>query len=307
MNVDKIINWSESPEWVEEFAATIQPAVLNAFESAGAAGKAFKNFLHGKWLGHPLHPLLTDIPLGAYTTTAVMDLMELCGHEDLRAGADTAMAIGLAGAAGAAVSGTADWTGTSGQNRRIGLMHATLNMGAALLNTASLLLQKKKYNRKLAIGFSFAAYGVTILAAYLGGHLVYGQQMGVDHTAGAGTYPLKFTDAYPDKDLEEGHMVCARVGDISVLLAKQSGHLYAIAHTCSHLGGPLSEGELLVNACVKCPWHGSVFSLESGNVVDGPATEHQPKFETRVYKGNIQVRLAKTETIKRKDTEDQTT
>ncbi|MEO7960911.1 MAG: Rieske 2Fe-2S domain-containing protein [Ginsengibacter sp.] len=305
MDVNKIIGYAESPEWLEGAADTIQPAVLNAFESAGNSGKAIKNFLHGTWLGHPLHPLLTDIPLGAYTTTAVMDLMELCGNEDVRPGADTSLAIGLAGAAGAAVTGTADWTGTSGQNRRIGLMHATLNIGATLLNTASFILRRKKTNRKLAIGLSFAAYGVTTLAAYLGGHLVYGQQMGVDHTAGEGPYPLKFTDAYSDEDLQEGQMVCTKVGEIPVLLARQSGRLYAIAHTCSHLGGPLSEGELLDDACVKCPWHGSVFSLEDGRVIDGPATEHQPGFETRIRKGRIQVRLAKSETIKRLDTEDQ--
>ncbi len=305
MDVNKIISWAESPEWLEDAGEAIQPAILNAFESAGKPGKAIKNFLHGTSLGHPLHPILTDIPIGAYTTTAVMDVMELCGNKDLKAGADTSLAIGLAGAAGAAVTGTADWTGTSGQNRRIGLMHATLNIGATLLNTASLIIRKKKGNRNVAMGLSFAAYGVTTLAAYLGGHLVYGQQMGVDHTAGGEAYPLKFTDAYPDKDLKEGKMICTKVGEIPVLLARQSGRLYAIAHTCSHLGGPLSEGELLDDACVKCPWHGSVFSLEDGRVIDGPATEHQPKFETRIRNGKIQARLAKLEIIKRLDTEDQ--
>ncbi len=305
MDVNKIIGYAQSPEWLEDAAETIQPAVLNAFESAGDTGKAVKNFLHGTWLGHPLHPMLTDIPLGAYTTTAVMDVMELCGNENVKAGADTSLAIGLAGAAGAAVTGTADWTGSTGQNRRVGLMHATLNIGATLLNTASLIMRRKKANRKLAIGLSFAAYGVTTLAAYLGGHLVYGQQMGVDHTAGVGAYPLDFADAYPDGDLKEGQMVCASVRDIPVLLARQSGSLYAIAHTCSHLGGPLSEGELLDDACVKCPWHGSVISLKDGSVVDGPATEHQPKFETRIRNGKIQVRVAKSESIKRFDAEDQ--
>ncbi|MEO6637063.1 MAG: Rieske 2Fe-2S domain-containing protein, partial [Ginsengibacter sp.] len=114
-----------------------------------------------------------------------------------------------------------------------------------------------------------------------------------------------FKDAYPDEDLKEGKMVCTDVEKIPVLLARQSGRVYAIAHTCSHLGGPLSEGELLEDACVKCPWHGSVFSLEDGHVVEGPATAHQPKFETRIRKGKIQVRLAKSEILKRLDTEDQ--
>lgn len=305
MNIDKIINYAESPEWIENVAESIQPVVLNAFESMGNTGKAVKNFLHGTWLGHPLHPLLTDIPLGAYTTVAIMDFMELCGNQDVSAGADAALGIGLTGAAGAAVTGTADWTGTNGQNRRIGLMHATMNIGATLLNTASFILRKKKSNRKLAMSLSFAAYGVTTLAAYLGGHLVYGQQMGVDHTAGEGPYPLEFTDAYPDEELKDDQMVCVTIGKIPVLLARQSGLLYAIAHTCSHLGGPLSEGKLLDDASVKCPWHGSVFSLKDGSVKNGPATQHQPKFETRVSNGQIQVKLAQSEIVKRFDTQDQ--
>lgn len=305
MDVNKLIGSAESPVWVENLAETFQPSVINAFESAGSTGTAIKNFLHGTWLGHPLHPIITDIPIGAYTVTAVMDTMELCGNKTLRSGADTSLAIGLAGAAGSAVTGITDWTGTSGQNRRVGMMHATLNIGATLLNTTSLILRKNTKNRKLAIGLSFAAYGITTIAAYLGGHLVYGEQMGVDHTAGLGAYPLEFTDAIADNDLSEGEMVCAKVGDIPVLIARQSGKVYAIVNICSHLGGPLNEGELLPNACVKCPWHGSEFSLKTGGVINGPATEAQPKFEVRIQNGKIQVRLAKSETIKRLDTEDQ--
>lgn len=305
MNTDKIIGCAESPEWLEKAAETIQPAVLKAFESAGDGGKAVKNFLHGTWLGHPLHPLLTDIPIGAYTATAVMDTVELLGNKDLREGADVSLALGLAGAVGAAAAGTADWTGTSGQNRRIGLMHATLNIGATILNTASFILRRKNNNRKLAIGLSFAAYGITALSAYLGGHLVFGQQMGVDHTAGQGMFPLKFTDTLPDQDLKEGEMVGTKVGGIPVLLARQKGQIYAIADTCSHQGGPLSEGELLPGARVKCPWHGSVFSLKGGKVIDGPATQPQTNFKIRILEGKIQVALADSEIIKRWDTEDQ--
>ena len=304
MDINKIIGFAESPAWLESAADKIQPAVLNAFESAGTRGKAIKNFLHGTKLGHPLHPILTDIPIGAYTTTAVMDVMELFGNDGVKRGADTSLAIGLVGAAGAAATGAADWTGTSGQNRRIGLMHATINIGATVLNIASLMLRKKKTSRKLAIGLSFAALGVTALAAYLGGHLVYGEQMGVDHTAGGGRYPLRFTDVCNDEDLKEGKMICSKARDIPVLLVRQSGSLYAIANICSHLGGPLNEGKLLDNACIKCPWHNSVFSLEDGSVADGPATQAQPKFEIRVHNGKIQVKLTKQEKIKREDTKD---
>lgn len=305
MNVNKAIGLAESPKWIENSAQAIQPAVLKAFKRAGKTGTLTKDFLHGKWLGHPLHPILTDIPLGAYTVTAVMDVFELGGNKNYQSGADASLAVGLAGAAGAAITGITDWTGTTGQNRRIGMMHATLNVGATILNTVSLLLRKKKSYRTLGIGFSLAAYGITTLAAYLGGHLVYDQQMGVDHTAGLGPFPLKFTDACDDEALEEGKMICAKVGDIPILLARYQGKVYAITNTCSHMGGPLSEGELIEGGCVKCPWHGSVFSIKDGSVMEGPATHSQPAFETRLRKGKIQVRLSPSETIKRQDTIDQ--
>lgn len=301
MNVNKIIDAAQSPDWVENAAAAIQPAVINAFESAGKAGATAKNLLHGTWLGHPLHPILTDIPLGAYTVTAVMDVMELCGKEDLKRGADASLAIGLGGAAGAALTGITDWTATSGQNRRVGMMHATLNIGATILNTLSFVLRKKKTNRKLAIGASFAAYGITALSAYLGGHLVYGAQIGVDHTAGPDPYPLEFTDVYQEGELAEGQMVCATAGEIPVLLVRKNQEIFAIANTCSHMGGPLNEGELLDGDCVKCPWHGSVFSLKNGQVADGPATQSQPVFDVRIRNGMIQVKLSEKETIKWKD------
>lgn len=305
MDVNKVIGVAAQPAWIEQTAAAVQPAVLNAFEKGGKAGQKVKNFLHGTWLGHPLHPILTDIPIGAYTITTAFDALELCGVKKLKKGADTSLAIGLAGAAGAAVTGMTDWTGTSGQNRRIGMMHALLNVGATLLNTASLILRKKKANRRLAIGLSLAAYGITTLSAYLGGHLVYEQQMGVDHTAGLGLYPLEFTPVFDEAQLTEGKMVCVKAGDIPVLLTRLKGTVYAIVNVCSHMGGPLNEGEIVNENCVKCPWHGSVFSLTDGSVVDGPATQSQPRFETRVQNGKVQIRLAQDETIKRKDTEDQ--
>ncbi len=304
MNVNKIIELAESPDWVEKTAATVQPAILDAFKAAGKPGQAVKDFLHGTALGHPLHPILTDIPIGAYTVTAVMDVMELAGNKKLKAGADASLAIGLAGAAGAAVTGAADWTGTSGQNRRIGLMHATLNIGATLLNIASFTLRKKKSTRAVGLGLSFAAFGITAISAYLGGHLVYGEQMGVDHTAGSDPYPLEFTDVYVDDLLKEGSMICTKAGEIDVLLVRQNGEIFALANTCSHLGGPLNEGKLYDNGCVECPWHHSVFSLADGQVLHGPATQHQPVFETRIKSGKIQVRLSPTENIKIEDTKD---
>lgn len=293
MNQKFTVDLIEKQEWLDKAADAVQPAVLHAFEAGGEAGRKLKNFLHGTWLGHPLHPLLTDIPIGAWTAAATLDAFELAGNEEYKKGADAAIAIGLAGAVGAAVSGLTDWTGTSGKKRKIGIMHGLLNLTATTLYATSLVMRRNKKSRKSAITLSMAGYGISAMAAYLGGHLVFGEQMGVDHTATADEYPEDFIAVLEASDLPDNSMKRVNANEIPVLVARKNGKLYAIANTCSHLGGPLNEGEFLDNNTVKCPWHGSVFSLENGRVVDGPATEPQPQFEVRTKEGQIEVRIKK--------------
>lgn len=287
------INLIEKQEWLDKTADTIQPAVLKIYEAGGEAGRKLKNFLHGTWLGHPLHPLLTDIPIGAWTAAVVLDACEIAGSEDFKNGADAAVAIGLGGAVGAAVTGLTDWTGTSEKKRKIGLMHGILNLTATTLYTTSLIMRRNKKSRGAAIALSMAGYGITAIAAYLGGHLVFGEQVGVDHTATSVEYPNEFIAVYSASDLAENSMKSVNANEIPVLIARKNGKLFAIANTCSHLGGPLDEGKLLDNNTVQCPWHGSIFSLEDGRVVNGPASEPQPQFDIRAKNGQIEVRIKK--------------
>lgn len=282
-------------DWLDTAGDAIQPAVEKAFKAGGQAGKDIKNALHGTWLGHPLHPAITDVPIGAWTTAAVLDGLELSGEKKYAPGADAAIAIGLVGAVGAAITGLTDWTGTTQERRKIGMLHGMLNAGATALYTASLVLRRRRKSRGAAIGLSMLGYGVASVGAYLGGHLVFGKQVGVDHTATSAVYPEDFVAVLPEAELDEGKMRCVKAGEVPVLLARKQGEVYAIAHTCSHLGGPLSEGDLLDGCRVRCPWHGSVFSLEDGRVMDGPATEPQPRFEVRINDGQIEVRAPKTQ------------
>ena len=295
MSKETAIDVIERQDWLDAAGEAIQPAVLGAFEAGGEAGQEIKNFLHGTWLGHPLHPVITDVPIGAWMTAAVLDGLELIGGKEKYApGADAAVAVGLVGAVGAAITGLTDWSGTTGKERKVGLMHGILNGTATVLYATSFLMRKSDKSRKTAIGLSMLGYGVAGAAAYLGGHLVYGEQVGVDHTATAEEYPKDFTAVLPEGELAENSMKCVEAAEVSVLLAKKNGKIFALAHTCSHLGGPLSEGELLDDCSVKCPWHGSRFSLEDGSVLDGPATEPQPQFEVRIREGQIEVRMPET-------------
>lgn len=293
MNKEPLINAITEQEWLDQVGDVVQPAVLNTFEAGGKTGQNIKDFLHGTWLGHPLHPVLTDIPVGAWTAAAVLDGLELLGEKKYRKGSDAAIAIGLVGAAGSAITGLTDWTGITGKSRKIGLVHGLLNVAATALYTTSYCLRRQKSSRKTAICLAMAGYGVASLAAYLGGHLVYSEQIGVDHTATSVEYPEDFVAVLPENELAENQMRCVKAGEVPVLLVRKSGEIYAIAHTCSHLGGPLSEGDLLDDGNVRCPWHGSVFSIKDGSVVDGPATAPQPKFDVRVTNGQIEVRLSK--------------
>jgi nitrite reductase/ring-hydroxylating ferredoxin subunit/uncharacterized membrane protein len=289
MASEALINVIEQQDFLEQASDAIQPAVTNAFKSAGPTGQEVKNFLHGTWLGHPLHPVLTDVPLGAWTAALALDALEaISGRKEFGPGADAAVAVGLVGAVGSAVTGLTDWSDTSGRARKVGMAHGLLNVGATLLYTTSLVMRRRKKSRRAGLGFAMLGYAVSSAAAYLGGHLVYGEQIGVDHTA-AQEMPKGFVAVLADSELNEGQMKKAEAEGVPVLLVRRGGEICAIAHTCSHQGGPLSEGKLEGDV-VQCPWHGSRFSIKDGSVVDGPATFPQPCFETRVCEGQIEVR-----------------
>jgi len=288
MVTEALIKTVEQQEALDRLSDKIQPLVVDAFKSSGLAGRKVKNLLHGTWLGHPLHPALTDVPLGAWTAALTLDAMEtISGRKELGAGADAAIAVGLVGAAGAAVTGLTDWSETNGRARKVGLLHGLLNVGATALYATSLVLRRKD-RRSAGRGFAMLGYAVSSTAAYLGGHLVFGEQIGVNHAA-AHELPKEFVPVLADAELREGEMKRADAGGVPVLLVRREGAVCALANTCSHFGGPLSEGKLEGDV-VQCPWHGSRFNVRDGSVVDGPATFPQPCFEARVREGQIEVR-----------------
>src|SRR4051812_21266400 len=169
-------------EWLESAADPISKAIRELFP--GDAGRVIKNALHGIWLGHPLHPVLTDIPVGAWTLAMVLDALDGLGaNKELRAGADFAVGFGLLGAVGSAVTGVTDWSETDGRGKTIGLLHGILNVAATALYTTSFFMRKQKKQRSAGIALSMLGFAVANASAYLGGHLVYGEQNGVDHTA----------------------------------------------------------------------------------------------------------------------------
>jgi nitrite reductase/ring-hydroxylating ferredoxin subunit len=214
-------------------------------------------------------------------------------RRDLAPGADAAVAIGLAGAVGAAVTGVTDWSATDGEARRLGMAHGLMNVGVAALYGASLLCRQRG-DRSTGRQLAALGYAVGMVSAYLGGHLVFAKRIGVDHADVEGA-PDQFTRVLRADELAENQPRRVEVDGVPVLLVRQGERIFALAETCSHLGGPLSEGE--IEGCsVRCPWHGSRFALDDGRVLDGPATNPQPRFDARVRDGHIEIRLAGADT-----------
>ncbi|MBZ5584795.1 MAG: Rieske 2Fe-2S domain-containing protein [Acidobacteriia bacterium] len=274
--------------WMQPLEEGLQKALHKLFGAAGPAGQKAKDFLNGTWVGHPLHVILTDIPLGTWTAAVAFDALDAAsGRKHWKDAADAAIAMGLVGAAGAAVTGLTDWQDIDPPARRIGLTHAALNVGGVALFTASLLMRRRK-SRGLGQAFSLLGYGLAMLSARLGGNLVYGQAVGVDHTAGR-ELPEKFTPVLADSALIAGQTIRSNYRGTPVLLVRSGERIFAMVETCSHLGGPLSEGKL-EDDTIQCPWHGSRFALEDGRVLNGPATHPQPCLEARVHKGQIEIR-----------------
>ena len=285
MGTEQIIRAIGDQEWLDTAATPLQETVRRVIQ-----GK-LKDFLHGGALGHPLHPALIDLPLGAWTLAAMFDGLELAGGRKKAFAADTAIKIGLAGAVAAALAGFTDWSETDARAKRIGMTHGVLNLAATGLYATSLLLRRR--SRPQGIGLSMIAYAVSMSAAYLGGHLTYGEQVGVDHTATADQgKPEEFTAVMDDAALPADKPTRAVADGVTVVLVRRGDRIFALRDTCSHLGGPLSEGKLEGNGIV-CPWHGSKFCLEDGRVINGPAVFPERCFDVRVRDGKIEVRARK--------------
>ncbi len=248
---------------------------------------AVKDLLSGTFLGHPLHPMLTDVPIGTWTSAVILDLVG--GRESQRA-ADLLIGTGVAAALPTAASGYSDWADTVQGNpsaRRIGLVHAASNVSALALYSAS-LIARRRGRRGRGVALALSGLGALGLGGHLGGHLSYAEAVGVDQTA-FDSLPEEWTPTLAETMLGDGQAVKVEAGDVPVLLTRQAGQIFAIHDRCSHRGGPLHEGEI-ADCCVTCPWHGSRFSLVDGSVRRGPAVVPQPAFETRVANGTIEIR-----------------
>ncbi len=245
-----------------------------------------RNLLSGTYLGHPMHPLLTDLPIGAWSMATLLDTI---GGPDTERAADILVVAGIVAAAPTAAAGLNDWSDTYGPETRVGLIHATA-VGTAVAVYAVSVIARATGNRRAGKLLGLAGFAALTAGGFLGGYLSFVRGVNVNRTAwqeGA----AEWTAVLPDSELPEDESRRVDADGVPVMLYRHANRLTVLAATCSHMGGPLDEGAI-EGGCVTCPWHGSVFRLEDGGIVRGPATSPQPRFDARVRDGQIEVRAA---------------
>lgn len=171
-----LARWVDRQNWLEPAEEGLEKGISAALEALGPRRERVEGILHGERLGHPLHVMLTDIPIGAWTTAMVFDRLAPRSKSDKWEGAARgAIGVGLVGALGAAVAGLEDWHRIHSPTRRVGLAHGALNaLGVVAFATSFLRRQRAGHGRRSAL----AGYALMLTAARLGGHLVYQEGIG---------------------------------------------------------------------------------------------------------------------------------
>ena len=238
--------------------------------------RPLKDFLNGRWLGHPLHALLTDVPIGCLTLVVVFDVL------DQRTAADVALGLGILAMLGAALAGFADYTDTDDHPRMVATVHATIMVIALVLYLGSLAVRLSTAataSRTVPVVLDIVAYLLLASGAYIGGEIAYTLGNMVNRHAWRFFGPGRW-QALDVTDIAEGTPVKAKAGAQALVLVRRAETIYALHDQCAHAGGSLSAGKIVGN-CIECPLHGSRFDLATGYRCAGPTVYDQPRFEVR--------------------------
>jgi len=249
---------------------------------------ALRDLLHGTWLGHPVHPMITDVPIGAFIIATVLDVV---GQP---VAAAWAIGVGLVSMLAAALAGYADYIDLEGAGKRIGSLHSTSMLVALVLYVISLGARLSWWplfqggaEWTAVIGLLFVVVG-----GYLGGDLVFNLGSQVDRHAwrGGGTK----WQALDIESVTEDKPTKAKAGAQTLVIVRRGENIFALHDTCSHQGCSLSEGKLVDEGKrIECKCHGSRFELADGSVNRGPAVFPQPHYDVRRAEGKIEVKRSR--------------
>lgn len=261
------------------------------FGALGTPGRLLQGFLNGTWLGHSLHAALVDVVIGAATAAVLLDLLRVVGGVDGLEAATT-WVVGLAwlSAIGSIVTGLTDFkdTAPNSQERDVGTLHGIVNFvgtGGLAFSTMS----RVNGNHDTAFVGLLVGYLIIGFGGYIGGHIVFKHGYAVNHNAfSRGKRAKEFTAVLAADELPEATPTKASLGATALVLVRRGDVVHALKDTCSHAGGPLSQGTLHGDR-IECPWHGSVFRLRDGSVVHGPATSRQVAYRARINGDQVEV------------------
>jgi nitrite reductase/ring-hydroxylating ferredoxin subunit/uncharacterized membrane protein len=287
----ELVTRLEDAEWLDPLAKSVRKAVKKVIRPRWA-----RDILHGVPIGHPVHPLAVQVPIGAWISAGVLDAVP--GSEKA---ARLLIGVGTISVLPSAAAGFTDWSQLHPQQQRVGLVHAGANIAATSLYIAS-LVQRARGSQGSGKVLAYLGLATVSASGFLGGHLTYRQAAGVNHSE---EIPHRFPSGWhplaPLAELPDGTLHKRDVAGLPLLVFREGDTLNVLSDVCSHLSGPLHEGKLKQGApeagsdsgepCVVCPWHRSTFSLRTGEVQAGPATSRQPRFETRITDGLVEVCL----------------
>jgi nitrite reductase/ring-hydroxylating ferredoxin subunit/uncharacterized membrane protein len=254
-------------------------------------GRLLQDFLNGSWLGHSLHAVLVDVVIGASTAAVFLDILRMFFGVDGLADA-TAWVVVLAwlSGIGSIVTGLTDFKDTNSDTpaRDLAMLHGVLNF-VGTGGFAFSMMQRGNGEHDAAFWSLLAGYALISVGGYIGGHIVYKHGYAVNHNAHArGKRASEFTPLMAAAEVPEGIPTKTMFGSTAVMVVRRGDLVHALKDTCSHLGGPLSEGELDGDT-ITCPWHFSTFRVSDGAVLHGPATSRQPRYVARITDGQVEL------------------
>lgn len=273
------------------FGNGLASVVDGFFRVLRGPGRLLQDLLNGSWLGHSLHAVLVDVVVGGATIVLFFDILRVVfGVEGLPTASTWGLGLVSLAALGSILSGLTDFKDTppSSDERDVAILHGLINIVATGLVAAS-FFTRLGGSHDTAFWLLLVGYVIVSVGGYIGGHLVFKYGYMVNYNAfSKGRRAKEFTAVAPVADVPEGTPTKIMLGTTAVMVVRRGDVVHALKDTCSHAGGPLSEGTLDGDT-ITCPWHRSVFRITDGSVVHGPAGTRQVSYAARVMDGQVEL------------------
>lgn len=290
----RVLDFLGRQEWLDRPSYRLENVLSFVFNAFGGARNRVTNFLNGVWLGHPVHPPLASLTTGAVGTTVALDALSLLPGKsstevlDASRFAERALSLGILANFASAATGVTDWQHTHESDRRIGLVHGVLNLVATGLYIQSWRDRRRGRQVRGTVA-SALGYAITSGSGFLGGALVFGSGIGMDQS-GERLRIDDWTPVLPEAELPAGNKLKrVDIDGVGVVLCRDGEHVSAFAGRCPHLAAPMEDG-WVDRGRVVCPWHGSQFDVQTGEVVRGPAAAALPCYQARLRNGMVELR-----------------